>query len=104
MATQKKPGRPRGTPKTGGRKKGTPNKVTADVKEVAQQYGEEAIRSLVTIMRGEEYPPAARVAASKEILDRAYGKATQSVDHSSTDGSMTPSGLGHFYVSVHSTT
>lgn len=29
----KKAGRPRGTPKTGGRERGTPNRVTADLKE-----------------------------------------------------------------------
>lgn len=97
MPTEKKRGRPSGIPKTGGRKKGTPNKVTADVKSVAQEYGQEAIKSLVEIMRGTDYPPAARVAASKEILDRAYGKAQQSVDHSSTDGSMAPAGLGYMY-------
>lgn len=30
---KKRPGRPRGQPKTGGRKKGTPNKVTGDLRE-----------------------------------------------------------------------
>lgn len=30
---KKRPGRPKGQPKTGGRKKGTPNKVTADMRE-----------------------------------------------------------------------
>jgi hypothetical protein len=82
MSTAKKPGRPPGKPKTGGRKKGTPNKVTADVKAVAQQYGREAIESLVEIMRGTDYPPAARVSASKELLDRAYGKPQQAIEHS----------------------
>lgn len=31
-------GRPKGTPKTGGRKKGTPNKVTAPLKELIKQF------------------------------------------------------------------
>lgn len=82
MAAEKKPGRPPGKPKTGGRRKGTPNKITADVKAVAQEYGREAVESLVEIMRGLEYPPAARVAASKELLDRAYGKSPQAIQHS----------------------
>ncbi|MCO8160963.1 hypothetical protein NRB16_24545 [Pseudomonas sp. LJDD11] len=73
-----------------GRPKGGRNKVTADIKVIAQSYGEEAITALVEILRDGEAPPAARVAASKEILDRGYGKAHQSVDHSSTDGTMTP--------------
>lgn len=72
-----------------GRPKGQRNKVTADVKIIAQAYGEEAIVSLVGIMRDEDAPHAARVAATKEILDRGYGKAPQSVDHSSKDGTMT---------------
>ena len=30
---KRRPGRPRGHPKTGGRKKGTPNKITGDLRE-----------------------------------------------------------------------
>lgn len=60
-----------------GRPAGRKNKVTESVKKIAQEYGEEAIKNLVEIMRDGDLPPAARVAASKEILDRAYGKATQ---------------------------
>ncbi len=73
-----------------GRPKGKPNAITADVREAAQQYGADALRTLADIMDGKDYPPAARVAASKEILDRAYGKAPQALEHSSPDGSMTP--------------
>ncbi|HHH7389271.1 TPA: hypothetical protein ACP2SZ_005362, partial [Escherichia coli] len=80
-----------------GRPKGRRNKVTADIKEIAQSFGEEAITQLVEIMRDGDAPHAARVAATKEILDRGYGKPQQSVDHSSTDGTMSPAGLGHFY-------
>lgn len=68
--------------KTGGRQKGTPNKVTADVKEIAQAYGEEAVKALVEIVRDGEAPHAARVSAVKELLDRGYGKAKQAVEHS----------------------
>ncbi|NPS37551.1 hypothetical protein [Pseudomonas aeruginosa] len=72
-------GRPKGLPKTGGRSKGTPNKATIDVKVLAQQYSEEAVKSLVEIMRDAEAPHAARVAAAKDILDRGHGKATQPI-------------------------
>ncbi|MDA1129791.1 MAG: hypothetical protein O2913_14025 [Chloroflexi bacterium] len=37
--------------KTGGRRKGTQNKATAEVKELAGQYGPEAIETLVDLMR-----------------------------------------------------
>ena len=60
----------------GGRVKGTPNKATASVKEIARQYTEKAFAALVGVLDGEESPPAAKVAAAKEILDRGYGKAT----------------------------
>lgn len=63
--------------KTGGRTKGTPNKATASVKAIAQNYGSECIDILVSIARDVEAPEAARVGAVKEILDRGYGKARQ---------------------------
>lgn len=62
-----------------GRKKGIPNKVTADIKVIAQSFGEEAIKLLVEIARDGDAPHAARVAAVKEILDRGYGKAKQPI-------------------------
>lgn len=60
-----------------GRPKGRLNKVTADIKEIAQSFGAEAAEMLIEIARDRKSPPAARVAAVKEILDRAYGKAKQ---------------------------
>ena len=65
----------------GGRAKGTPNKATAAIKEIAGQYTEQAVETLVGILAGGEgIPPAAQVAAAKELLDRAHGKPGQSVD------------------------
>jgi hypothetical protein len=69
-----------------GRPAGRRNKVTADIKELAQSFGEEAIKSLVEIVRDGEAPHAARVSAVKELLDRGYGKAKQALEHS---GGMT---------------
>ena len=62
--------------KTGGRTKGTPNKSTSEIKALAQAHGAEAIKSLVAIMKNAE-SDASKVAAIKELLDRGYGKATQ---------------------------
>lgn len=64
--------------KTGGRKKGVPNKATADLKALAQTYTPEAIGILAGIMRSSE-SDAARVAAVKEMFDRGYGKASQAL-------------------------
>lgn len=73
--------------KTGGRKAGTPNKATASIKEIAQQYTEQAVNTLVSVMAGGEgIPAAAQVSAAKELLDRGYGKATQSIEASGPDG------------------
>ncbi|MGE0109152.1 MAG: hypothetical protein AB7S81_05225 [Bdellovibrionales bacterium] len=62
--------------KTGGRQAGTPNKATAELKEMAQPYAPEALETLRRIMQDSE-SDAARVSAAKEILDRSYGKACQ---------------------------
>lgn len=74
MAAQK------GHKKHGGRKAGVPNRATASVREAAQQYTEEALNGLVAIMRDENSPAAARLAACREILDRGHGKPTQSIE------------------------
>jgi hypothetical protein len=68
----------------GGRAKGTPNKVTAEVKAYAGRYTKEAITDLVAIARNTDTPPAARIAAWREVLDRGVGKAAQSVDVTSS--------------------
>lgn len=65
--------------KTGGRQKGVLNKATADVKLAAQVYTAEAVEVLATIMRDSD-SDAAKVAAVRELLDRAHGKPRQSVD------------------------
>lgn len=70
----KKRGRKPGTPRTGGRQKGTPNKVTAEVKILARGYGADVIARLAKIALKSENETAA-IAAGKELLDRGYGKA-----------------------------
>lgn len=63
-----------------GRPKGAINKITADVRVLAQQHGKAAIDCLAEIFKDREQPAAARVAASREILDRAYGKSPQPIE------------------------
>ena len=67
-----------------GRPPGSVNKITAEVKELARQYGPDAIERLAKLagLAGRRYTAkaeAAQVAAIKEILDRAYGKSTQHI-------------------------
>lgn len=72
--------RPAGLPKTGGRKPGARNKITADVKEAAQAFTNDAIETLASIMRETDQPAAARVAAANALLDRGHGKPKQTLD------------------------
>lgn len=58
----------------GGRQKGTANKATASIRDIARQYTDQAVEALVGVLTDES--ASARVAAAREILDRAYGKAT----------------------------
>ena len=66
-----KKGEPR--PANAGRKRGIPNKATADVKALAQSYAPEAVKELARLALNAQSEQA-RVTAIKEILDRAYGK------------------------------
>jgi len=70
--------KPKGLPKSGGRKAGTLNKATRDIKELARAHGPEVIEGLIRLFR-EADGDAARIAAAREILDRGYGKATQPI-------------------------
>ena len=58
----------------GGRKAGTLNKVTADIKALAQSYAPRAVEELAHLALTAQSEQA-RIAAIKEILDRAYGKS-----------------------------
>ncbi len=78
-------GRPKGLPKTGGRQKGTLNSATRDIKALAAEHSPAALATLVQIATAGE-SEAARVAAANSLLDRAYGKPRQEIEHS---GSIT---------------
>lgn len=70
-----------------GRKAGVPNKATAEIKTVAQQYGEAAVKKLAEMAGLVEGVKAAeseqaRVSAIKEIMDRGYGKSAQPLEGS----------------------
>ena len=75
---------PKGT-RVGGRQKGTPNKVTAEIKAIAQKHGPAAVRELARLAT-EADQGSTRVAAIKELLDRGYGKAAQPVTGADGEG------------------
>src|SRR5215467_4973323 len=76
---------PKGSPKYGGRVKGTPNKATADVKAIAGLYTDAAIKTLAAIMDDPMQPSAARVAAAGQLLDRGHGRPHQTQEVAVTE-------------------
>ena len=74
----------RARPKTGGRKAGTPNKYSSEVKEAAQKFGQAALDQLARLMTTSE-SDSVRVAACNAILDRAYGKPLAQIAHTGKD-------------------
>ncbi len=62
--------------KTGGRKKGSLNRATAEIRGHAQKYTVEALEGLAQIARTSD-TDAAKVAAWKAILDRGHGRPGQ---------------------------
>lgn len=55
-------------------------KEHAYLKALAQQHTEEAIDTIVKVMRGDD--PKSRAFAANLLLDRGWGKAAQAVEHS----------------------
>ncbi len=72
--------RPKGSTKTAGsgRKKGTANKNTADIKKLAQKHGVSSLEGIAELAKSAENE-STRLAAYKELLDRGFGKARQPV-------------------------
>lgn len=60
--------------KTGGRQKGTPNKTTAQVRQLAMTHADDAIGLIADLMANSEND-AVRLQAAKELLDRCCGKS-----------------------------
>ncbi len=63
--------------KTGGRRRGTPNKTTGEIKAVLQLHGEELIDALLALTKSDD--ERVRLGAITAALDRGYGKPAQAV-------------------------
>lgn len=73
--------------KTGGRQKGTPNKVArVDIAKVARVYSLRALEVLIEVMQDTEEAGSTRIAAANALLDRAHGKAKQVTEVGGFDG------------------
>mgnify|MGYP000988131516 CR=1 FL=1 len=86
-----KRGPPPGTPRVGGRQKGTPNRSNAEIKALAQKYTSKVIEELAKLagVNGKEgvaESEQARIAAMKELMDRGHGKPAQALTGEDGEG------------------
>jgi hypothetical protein len=68
-----------------GRLPGSKNKTGADVREAARGYSMDCLKQLHRLSQKAD-TDSAKIAAIREILDRAWGKPTQPVQHAGEDG------------------
>lgn len=78
-----------GTRPGAGRKPGAPNKATARQRKAAQDSGLAPLDYLLSVMRDATVPREERVDAANKAAPYVHAKLA-SVDHKSSDGSMTP--------------
>lgn len=62
-----------------GNKSGRP-KVVGELRDLAREHTEDAVKTLVKICNDEDAPPAARTAAAVALLDRGHGRPAQSIE------------------------
>lgn len=70
-----------------GRKKGKVGEAKRELAEMAKEHAEVALLTLVEIATGDG-AASARVSAAVAILDRAFGKPPQALEHSALGGSL----------------
>src|SRR5262245_53985760 len=75
----------RGYPKTGGRKKGTPNKATAAKAAAIAASGLTPLDYLLSVLRDEANPPALRIDAAKSAAPYVHPKLS-AVELAGKDG------------------
>lgn len=56
-------------------------KAPTQIRSLARQHTESALKVLAGIMNQEAAPHAARVSAATALLDRGWGKPTQTIEH-----------------------
>ena len=89
-------GKPRGRPFQKGHagawkpgQSGNPNgrpKADKPIRDAAREHADEAIKALVGVLKDTEAPASAKVAAATALLDRAYGRPTQTTELTGADG------------------
>jgi len=88
MSVAGKGGRPPGLPKTGGRKKGTPNRSTLAVAEKLAAIGCDPVVILGEIAMAERQETSLRIRAASELLSYCYPKRAPMTDQPQTDATV----------------
>lgn len=89
------PGRPKGTPKTGGRQKGTPNKATTEIREWAQKFLADPKGQAMTLQQYREGKLNPTI--HQLLYHYAYGKPKETIEHQIPEGVK----VFHEYVTDH---
>lgn len=69
-----------------GRRPGRVSAAKRALAEMARDHAEGALETLASIHADKTQPASARVSAATAILDRAYGKPPQALEHTGKDG------------------
>jgi hypothetical protein len=67
-----------------GRKPGKVSAAKRALAEMAKDYAETALATLVEVCTSKEAADSARVAAANALLDRGYGRPPQAIQHTGT--------------------
>ena len=73
--------------KYGGRKKGSVNKTTAEIRQRAQEHADKALARLIYLVE-HGTTEAAQISACKELLDRGYGRSVQQTQALNPEGQV----------------
>jgi hypothetical protein len=79
-------GRPKGIPKTGGRQKGSKNKITLDVAQKLAAWSFDPFRGMFELATDSNNSPEVRLRACSELAQYVAPKR-KAVEHSGPDGS-----------------
>jgi hypothetical protein len=82
---RKSPGRPKGLPKTGGRKKGVRNKRSSEMEARIRASGMDPLAFLIALMRNAKAPLELRFEAARSAAPFVHPKLT-AVEHSGPAG------------------
>ena len=82
---KRKPGRPPGQPRTGGRQKGTPNKKTAEVRDLLLSLKCDPVRGMALIAMNKKNPPELRGRMYSELAQYMWPKR-KAIEVSGDDG------------------